>query len=223
MKKLVSLLLLMLFSTMVLAADYPQHDPHRILTVSENPSGQKTYGLDLRYLDRMLSDLSRHAGTYPPRFNSVEQKQRVIQDLSTLSGMLELLLKSGQPNTQILFRAAVANRMGHNLDIPNTAKRAEELFQILLQIDPDTPQGNYQFGLFLAETTRIERSIPYLEKALSLGIDRAHYSLGMAYLGMGDSKQALVRLKEHLRNHPDDETKKVIEAIETGQHINAKG
>ena len=224
MKVLVSILLLLTLSVpMTYAAGYPGYDPQKILTVSENASGQKVYGLDMRYLDRMLGDLSRHAGRYPPSFDSTEQKQRAIQDLHALSGMLGLLLKDGKPNPQILFRAAITNRMGHNLDIPGAAEKAEQQFQALLQVEPDAPQGNYQFGIFLAETGRVERSIPYLEKALALGLEEANYSLGMAYLGVGNKEEALTRLRGYLKERPNDSAaQELIKAIENGQEIRVK-
>lgn len=218
MRTLVLLLLLALTTPMACATSYPGYDPQKILTVSENASGQKIYGLDMRYLDRMLGDLSRHAGRYPPSFDSTEQKQRAIQDLGALSGMLGLLLKDGKPNTQILFRSAIANRMGNNLDIPKAAEKAEQQFQTLLQAEPDAPQGNYQFGIFLAETGRVERSIPYLEKALSLGLEEANYSLGMAYLGINNREEALFRLNAYLKNNPTDRaTQKLVQGIQASR------
>lgn len=221
MKVWVSLLLLLtLTSPMAYAIGYPGYDPQKILTVSENVSGQKVYGLDMRYLDRMLGDLSRHAGRYPPSFDSTEQKQRAVKDLKALSGMLGLLLKDGKPNPQILFRSAITNRMGHNLDIPGAAEKAEQQFQAFLQIEPDAPQGNYQFGIFLAETGRPERGLPYLEKALALGLEEANYSLGMAYLGMGNKQEAIVRLKAYLKERPNDKSALgLIKAIEAGRGI----
>jgi tetratricopeptide (TPR) repeat protein len=198
MRTMVLLLILVLATPMACAMSYPGHDPQKILTVSENASGQKTYGLDIRYLDHMLGDLSRHAGRYPPSFDSKDQKQRAIQDLVALSGMLRLLLNDSKSNTQIVLRSAIANRMGRNLDIPGAAEKAEQQFQALLQVEPEAPQGNYQFGIFLAETGRVELSIPYLEKALALGLGEANYSLGMAYLGLGNKAEALVRLRAYL-------------------------
>lgn len=214
------LLLLTQTSPMAYAIGYPGYDPQKILTVSENISGQKVYGLDMRYLDRMLGDLSRHAGRYPPSFDSTEQKQRAVKDLGALLGMLGLLLKDGKPNPQILFRSAITNRMGHNLDIPGAAEKAEKQFQALLQAEPDAPQGNYQFGIFLAETGRAERSIPYLEKALALGLKEANYSLGMAYLGMGNKEEAIVCLRAYLKERPSDKSAQgLIKSIEAGQAI----
>ena len=216
------LLLLTLAAPMAHATGYPGYDPQRILTASENASGQKTYGLDMRYLDRMLGDLARYAGHYPPSFESPEQKQRAIQDLNTLSGMLSMLLKEGKPNPQILFRSAIANRMGHNLDIPGAAEKAEQQFQALLQAEPDNRQGNYRLGVFLAETGRLERSIPYLEKALALGVEEANYSLAMVYLGMENKDDAIARLEEYLKARPNDKSaQELITAIKSKPSIRA--
>lgn len=219
MKLLASLMLLLtLSSSMAYAIEYPGYDPQRILTVSENATGQKSYGLDMRYLDHMLGDLSQHAGHYPPSFDSKEQRQRAIQDLKALSGMLGLLLKDEKPNPQILFRSAITNRMAHNLDISGASEKAGQQFQSLLQIDPETPVGNFQYGIFLAETGSAERSIPFLEKALSLGVDEANYSLGMANLSIGNKAEALLRLSAYSNSNPDDKSvKELIKAVESDQ------
>jgi predicted Zn-dependent protease len=218
MKALACLVMLLTFTASVAnAVEYSGYDPQRILTVSDNTSGQKVYGLDMLYLDRMLGDLSQHAGRYPPSFDSTEQKQRAVQDLNALSGMLDLLLKDGKPNPQILFRSAIANRMAHNLDISGAAENAEQQFQALLQVEPDAPQVNYQYGIFLAETGRVERSISYLEKALALGLEEANYSLGMAYLGVGNKAEAIARLNVYLKNKPSDSAiQKIIQGIHAG-------
>lgn len=219
MKALTCLVMLLAFTASVAnAMEYSGYDPQRILTVSDNASGQKVYGLDMRYLDRMLGDLSRHAGHYPPSFDSTEQKLRAVQDLNTLSGMLGLLLENGKPNPQILFRSAIANRMGHNLDVYGAAEKAEQQFLALLQAEPDAPQGNYQFGIFLAETGRVERSIPYLEKALALGLEEANYSLGMAYFGVDNKAEAIARLNVYLKNNPSDSaTQKLVQSIQASR------
>lgn len=216
------LLLLTLTSPMAYAIGYPEYDPQRILTVSEDASGQKIFGLDMRYLDRMLGDLSRHAGRYPPNFDSPGQKQRAIQDLNALSGMLGLLLKDGKPNPQILFRSAITNRMAHNLDISGASEKAGQQFQSLLLIEPNAPLGNFQYGVFLAETGSAERSIPFLEKALSLGVDEANYTLGMAHLSLGNKAEALSRLNAYSKSNPGDESvKELIKAIKSDQGISA--
>lgn len=211
-------LVLALISSVTYAIEYPEHDPQRILTVSKNVSGQNVYGLDMRYLDRMLDDLSRHAGHYPPSFDSAEQKRRASQDLNVLLGMLDVLLKDKKLNLQILLRSAIANRMGHNLDIPGSAEKAEQQFQALLQAAPGSPQGNYQFGIFLAATGRLVQSVPYLEKSLAMGVEEANYSLGMAYLGTGNKQAALVRLREYLKIEPNDNSmRELIKTIELEQ------
>lgn len=217
------LLVLALISSVTHAIEYPEHDPQKILTVSQNVSGQTVYGLDMHYMDRMLNDLSRHVGHYPPSFDSADQRRRVSQDLNGLLGILDVLLKDKRLSLQILLRSAIANRMGHNLDIPGSAEKAEQQFQALLQAEPGAPQGNYQFGIFLAETGRLGQSIPYLEKALAMGIEEANYSLGMAYLGTGNKQAALVRLREYLKTEPNDSSmRELIKTIEMEQSENMK-
>ena len=199
------------------AAEYGSYEPKRILTVTETSSG-KTYGIDTKYLDQILNDLGRHAKNYPPQFDTPQDKPRAVQDIKMLSGMLDILINGPSPNPEILWRAGFLNSMGHNLDIAGSAEKTFTIFQKLLAIYPSDPRGNYMYGAFLAGLGKPKEALPYLEKALSVGVTDAAYALGMTHLSLGNKESALVNLEAYRQRNPDDmNIAKLIDAIRNGK------
>ncbi|MDR1162778.1 MAG: hypothetical protein LBM17_02940 [Candidatus Accumulibacter sp.] len=217
MHKLLFALLAVLVAFSASAREYGNHDPKRLLTVSETPSGKK-YGFDGAYLDQMLNDLSAHAKNYPPQFDTQEDKQRAIRDVRTLSGMLDILINVPDPNPELLFRAAYLNSMGHNLDIPGAAEKADSIFLKLLAAKPSDPRGNYAYGAFLVGAGKSKEALPYLEKALSLGVVDAAYAIGMTHLALGDKARAMKSFEDYKRRNPKDgNVDTLIEGIRSGK------
>jgi tetratricopeptide (TPR) repeat protein len=217
MHKLLFVLLTVLVATNASAKAYGNHDPKRLLTVSETPAGKK-YGFDGAYLDRMLNDLSAHAKNYPPQFDTPEDKQRAIRDVRTLSGMLDSLIKVPAPDPEILFRAAYVNSMGHNLDIPGAADKADAIFLKLLAAKPSDPRGNFAYGAFLVGAGKSKEALPYLEKALSAGVADAAYAIGMTHLALGDKERARKSFEDYKRRNPKDgNVDTIIEGIRSGK------
>lgn len=217
MRKLLLAFLAVLVTSNASAREYGNYDPKRLLTVSETPAGKK-YGFDGAYLDQMLSDLSAHAKNYPPQFDTPQDKQRATQDVKSLSGMLDILINVPTPNPELLVRSGHVNSMGHNLDIPGAAEKANSIFQRLLAAVPSDPRGNYMYGTFLAGVGKPKEAIPYLEKALAVGVVDAAYAIGMTYLSLGNKEQALKNLEDYKQRKPSDgNVDKLIDAIRNGK------
>jgi len=209
---LLALALLLNFSVSH-AKEYGQYDPKRLLTVSESPSGKK-YGFDAVYLDQMLNDLGFHAKNYPPNFDTPQDRQRAIRDVKTLSGMLDILINVPTANPDLLVRAGFLNSIGYNLNIAGSGEKTSSIFQRLLAAAPSDPRGNFMYGAFLAGSNKPKEALPYLEKALALGVVDAAYAIGMTYLTLGDRKRALENLEDYKRRKPNDgNVGKLIDAI----------
>ena len=209
---------LLLFFTFCLAQakEYGNYDLKRMVTFSETPSGKQA-GIDLNYLDQILNDLGLHATNYPPQFDTPQDRQRAIQDVKTLSGMLDILLNDPSPNAEILLRAGFINSLGYNLDIPGSGEKTSAIFERLLEAAPSNPRANYMYGRFLAGAKKPKEAIPYLEKALEAGVGDAVYALGMTHLSLGDKQKALKNLEDYRKRRPNDEnTAKIIDAIRNG-------
>ncbi len=197
--------------------EYGNYDSKRMLTVSEAPSGTK-YGIDGKYLDQMLNDLALHAKNYPPRFDTNQDRQRAVQDVKTLSGMLDIVVNGPSPDPEFLWRAGFLNSMGHNLDIPGSAEKTSAIFKKLLAAAPADPRGNYIYGTFLAGAGKPKEALPFLERALSVGVADAAYALGMTYLSLGDKQKALENLEAYRKHSPsDDNIAKLIDSIRNGK------
>ena len=215
----ISLVVLSIFLTFSFAhgKEYGHYDPKKMLTLSESPSGKK-YGIDVEYLDQMLRDLATHGQNYPPRFDTPEDQKRAVHDAMMLSGMVDIMVNGPNPNAELLWRAAFLNSMGHNLGIAGSAEKASTYFEKLLSAAPEDPRGNYLYGTFLAGAGQPKKALPYLQKALSLGVPPAAYALGMTYLSLGDKEKALENLEAYQRSNPDDpNTAKIIDAIKSGK------
>ena len=199
------------------AREYGNYDLKRLATVSETPSGKK-YGFDNAYLDQILNDLSAHAKNYPPQFDTPQDQQRATQDAKALSRILDILINVPNPNHEMLAQAGYINSIGHNLNIPGAAEKANSIFLRLLSITPSDPRGNYLYGTFLAGVGKPKEALPYLEKALSVGVVNAAYAIGMTYLSLGDKEQALKNLEDYKHRKPSDKnTDKLIDAIRNGK------
>jgi tetratricopeptide (TPR) repeat protein len=204
-------------SSLAYGKEYGDYDPKRILTFTETSSG-KSYGIDGRYLDQILNDLSFHAKNYPTQFDSHQDRQRAIQDVKTLSGMLDILINGPNPHPELLWRAGFLNSMGHNLDILGSAEKAVAIFQKSLSISPSDPRSNYMYGTLLASIGKWDEALPYLQKAHSAGVADAAYSLGMTYLSLGQKEKALEHLEIYRQRNPNDgNIGKLIDGIRNGK------
>jgi Tfp pilus assembly protein PilF len=88
-------------------------------------------------------------------------------------------------------------------------------------LQPDSAEANWRYGAFLTQTTQHERSIPYLQKAASLGVVDAHYTAAMVFISLNDQANAKIELKMYVKANPKDKTAKGLLAdIEHGElHI----
>lgn len=217
MRTLLFSVLCVLVSSSLSAREYGRYDPQRLLTVRETPAG-KQYGFDAAYADQMLNDLASHAKNYPPQFDTPPDRQRAVRDVQVLAGMLDRLIDVPQPQPGLLLRAAFAHSMGHNLDIAGEGDKAKAVFLRLLALQPDDPRANYQYGTFLGGVGQPREALPYLEKALALGVEDAAYGLGMAYVSLGERELALKHLEDYQRRKPGDASMEpLIEAIRHGK------
>jgi hypothetical protein len=187
-----------------LARAYGHYDVKKVVTVTEAAPGKPSANINIAYLSQILDDLSRHASTYPPHFESADDRQRAEHDLSAISAALDPLTESFSHSPDLLMRVALLHAFGHNLDIPDSSQKAVAAFTTLLKLTPDDPMVNYRYGVFLASTTKAGDGIPYLEKAKGLGVVNADYWLGVSYQVAGDKAKAVENLGNYVKRVPSD-------------------
>jgi len=217
MRRLLFSIALVLFAVLAQAKEYGHYDIRSIFSLTEAPGGQHSVTFNLPALDQILDDVGSHAQSYPPHFDSLEDRQRAEHDISGIAKLLDPLAGNFSGNSELLLRLGYLHTLGHNLDIPGSDKKAVDAFTALLALSPDDRRGNLRYGMFLATTTKVADAIPYLEKAKSLGVLAADYPLGMAYAATGDRGKALENLESYSKRVPSDENViKMIDAIRRG-------
>lgn len=221
MKKLNLFLIVILMCSpgYLFAATYGDYDVRKVVSVREDVNGKKLADFDINYLDKITSDLSAHAENYPPRFDTDEDKKKAQKDAGQLIYILDVL-KEGNGDKEIMIRAGHIYSIAHNLDVPDAAEKAKNVYSQLISRYPDDSNIAYIYGVFLAGTGQLDESMPYLNKALSAGILNANFSIGMVYFAKGDKEKALSYLKKYIAVNPKDvNASHIIEAIESG-HVN---
>lgn len=207
--------LLLLLAGPAVAKEYGQYDPQKLLTLTKTVDGER-YGFDLQYLDLIVGDLAVHARDYPPQFDHDGDKKRAIVDVQIISGMLEVLTSAPDVSPDILRRSSLLHSIGHNLDIPGAAEKADRDYQKLLQQLPDDAAANYGYGLFLVGAGRGSQALSYLSKAAQAGAVDAYYALGLVYLTQHNNEAALKYLTQYQQLKPNDsQVGQIIAAIKS--------
>jgi tetratricopeptide (TPR) repeat protein len=199
-------------------SEYGRYDLHNALTTKTAGSGKQAYRVDVKLIDRVVDDLAAHAKDYPPQFRGQEEKSRAERDAKTLAAIFDKLTADKGASAELLLKAAFVDGIAHNLDIPGAAEKAAQNYDRVLTRTPENPQANLNFGIFLAGVGKQKESLPYLEKALKLGLDDAKYTLGLVYMALGDKEKAIEFLEGYGKTHPQDPRPEVlIGAIKSGR------
>jgi len=92
------------------------------------------------------------------------------------------------------------HELAHSLYMAGDYKGALPLIERFLLTEPDSPQLNLLEGDSLLHLEEVEKSLPYLEKAVSRDpkLLPAHASLGLAYSRSGKSREAVRHLEAAL-------------------------
>jgi tetratricopeptide (TPR) repeat protein len=197
------------------AVPYGNHDVRQLVVPASKPGAGGSF--NLAYFDRMLSDLSAHAGNYPPQFDSPGDMQRAQRDTRQLMGMLHAAFGKSPPDA-LLLRMAALGSIGHNLEITGGAEFAQTHFERALRANADDPLANYHYGSFLAGSARPREALPYLQKARDKGVTPALYAIGLAQLSLGDKSSALAALNEYMKRNPSDQrVRGLVDAIRGGK------
>ena len=80
----------------------------------------------------------------------------------------------------------------------NRLEEARENFKAALEIEPNNPAADYGLGQMALSARSYAEAVAYFEKALAQapGANRIHYSLAMAYRGLGNDEQAKTHLAQ---------------------------
>jgi hypothetical protein len=195
-----------------------QHKLSEVVVTNTGAEGKTTGTLDLPVLDYFLQAIAGLTEQYPPHFDNAAERADVTDKVTRLTTLLSELDEGSTVDINILRREAFAYALAYKLDLPGSGDKANELYQRLLKQTPDDPAANFLYGEFLAGTAKLQsQGIPYLRKALKLGIKQANYTLGLVYVSGGDTKQGLACLQQYSADFPADQrVKAVIAAVKSG-------
>ena len=173
--------------------------------------------IDPKKVEEFIAWVEPTIREYPTRFKDADQEKRI--NLSALLVTTEI--KKLDPKTikdaALLTNLAHILGMGNNLDLP-TGEQAKTFFERAVSLEPNSKRANYLFGMFLIATDKFHfESLPYLQKAYSLGEKDALYSLGLLHCQNGNKDKGLPELEAYSKANPDNEqVKQVIKSIKDG-------
>jgi tetratricopeptide (TPR) repeat protein len=194
-----------------LANAYGHYNILKLATRTETAPGKSAVTVNLTYFSQILDDLGRHAGRFPVQFQFPDDRQRAEEDVSRISDLLDPV---AQNNAPLQLRMGLLHAIGFNLDVPGSYAKAVAAFTTLLAVTPNDAGANYEYGAFLAATTRKGEAIPFLEKAKDLGAANAEYWLGWSYEVIGEKKKAIDNLESYTKRVPGDlNAARVLDAI----------
>jgi tetratricopeptide (TPR) repeat protein len=206
--------------------EYGNYDLQSAFSAVTAADGSQGYRIDAELIDQVVEDLASHAADYPPKFRTKEEQTRATRDATVLVELFEILARDDDAATVLLLKAAFVDRIAFNLDIKGAPEKAVHNYERALKREPDHPRANLSYGIFLAGTGALQKkSLPYLEKALKLGLGDARYTLGVVHLTLGDKEKAIEYLEAYQKTRPNDErSTQIIAAIKSGNiHIGSNG
>ncbi len=153
MKRWILGLFLLQLSAVAFSEEYGHYDVVKVISVTgaSTPNPQAT--VNVAYLNQILDDLGSHAGTWPPQFNSVEDRHRAEHDVTALSNMLDTIAENFSHSPPMLPRLAALHGFGHNLDIPGSSQKAEALFIKLLICNDRSNGGELDRFIFVPRSS----------------------------------------------------------------------
>ncbi len=214
MKKL--LLALVIATGTALAAPYPQQDIGGVIS-------QEGFSLDK--ILKIIDNMGKVVGTYPPALDSESDKKRAKDDITALSNILNLavkknMVKPGQPDYfYVSLSQARLGWFGHNLQMNQGGASADVAYQRAIQAAPANLAAavKEEYGRFLTATGNLRQAETYLREAYR-GDSRLGKALGLNLLAQGKLQDAQQVLQQYAKSHPKDSAvKEVLAGLQSGK------
>lgn len=186
-------------------------------------NNRKVYGIKVEVLDYFINKIGAHAANYPPSFKDKEEREAIELDLKKLVLIMKVAAEKPQNNNiELLIRYGVLLSMAHNLDFPGSGKEAPIIFEKALALDENNAKGNYFYGQFLYSSAQVEKSMPYLKRAINAGEKNAKWTLAIAYLSKKETwPQAIKYFEEYAQDFPNtasaEQALKMAKVIKSGK------
>lgn len=180
-----------------LACDLQSGKYHELISAAERQTTPESCFWLTHAYNRLARDAYAHLAELP----SSAPAEELIAKIEFKRRQYMEAVKHWQEALKLLpgdayIKEQLAISLFHTADLD----RARELFQGLLQDEPESPQLNYYFGDILSKSQKPAEALPYLNKAIrhDPGLLPAHASLGRTYLALGQADRAIPHLKAAL-------------------------
>lgn len=188
-----------------------------VVVDQKDADGKPTHALNIEVLDYFLHTIAAYASgeRAPPDDAS---KDDILNKLTRLTALLAELDQGPSTDENVLRREALAYDTAAQFGFGGASAKADALYKRLLDQDPDEPGTNLLYGGFLAryDASR-ERSVPYLQKAVQLGVKQANYTLAVVYLTENKKPEALTALRQYTHDYPKDQrAQRLLAAVQSG-------
>lgn len=141
---------------------------------------------------------------YPTHFKDEATKKSITEATAKVCGEIMSLPVEKMDDVKQLTLLGYILSMGHNADL-NTSVAAHRFFQRALTLDHDNVRANYLYGMFLVGTDKYHfDSLPYLQKALTLGEREAQFPIAMLYYQKGDKAKAIQQMEDYAKARPKE-------------------
>lgn len=176
--------------------------------------------LDVSLLDDFIEDVSPNARHYPPNFPNRSQQHYAREKIKSLTDWIEPYASAPNASYDVLIRATKLNGMGRNLDLGSDfSVRGGRYVARAIQINPNSAEANFLYGIMLAEGGGFKEGEKYLVKAASLGYTEAEQSLAQSDLLNDRRSDALERLRRLQRQFPNNAIiAQQLQRVENGEY-----
>lgn len=158
-----------------------------------------------------LDSLALFADSYPPNVEDSMTLVKVTAFFNSLSVDMESLSAEYPDSAEVKYSLGKLYRMGHNLDIKDSWKKAEKNLKKSISLNPDFPGSYFMLGLLYvnSDITLASKAESLFRKALKLSAENPDpyifQGLTFAYYYQREYRDALLAIEEFLKLKPDDE------------------
>lgn len=192
------------------------------VVTTTDTDGKTTHSLNMDVVDYFLQTISGYVDQYAAGSGDAAEEGDVTEKLTRLTAVLHELDDGPKVNLDILRREAFAYNLAYKRGFPGADPMTDVLYKRLLKQTPDEPAANYLYGAYLAgHDAARAKSIPYLKKALKLGVKKANLTLGIVYVSLGEKQKGLDCLQQYSADFPDDQRPGMI--IQAVKNKDAQG
>ena len=179
----------------------------------------------LEYLQTERSYLNPLIGGWPTRIHNAHDLQVVKARWYSAVKAADLLLEQHPDSLDAKYLMAEFLRIGHNIDVPNTAPISQKLFQEIIQTDPNHFDAHYGLAsLFVSIDPKV---VPKAEKLFLKAKELAapkiipdiDKGLGFACLFQNRTPDAITYFENYLQLQNDPDIEELLNGIKSGKKL----